>query len=66
MTSKFEVRRGLLLGVLGSGLAVVLASCETAYRDEPIYVDEPERRYRRKRPARPHQPMTHHLSLIHI
>lgn len=54
MTSKFEVRRGLLFGVLGSGLAVVLASCASAYRDEPDYFEEPEPWRPRGRPVRPH------------
>lgn len=54
MTSKFEVRRGLLFGVLGSGLAVVLAGCASGYPNEPIYVDEPEPPRRRIRPTRPH------------
>ncbi len=51
MTSKFDVRRGLLLGVFGSGLAAVLASCESAYR-EPLLVDEPESDWR-ERPVQP-------------
>ncbi len=51
MTSEFDVRRGLLLGVFGSGLAAVLAGCESAYR-EPLVLDEPEPDWRR-RPVRP-------------
>ena len=54
MTSKFEVRRGLLFGVLGSGLAVALASCASAYPEEPVYVDEPEPPRWRARHPRPH------------
>lgn len=57
MTSKFEVRRGLLFGVLGSGLAVVLASCASGYPDEPVYVDEPEPLRRKMRSTRPHHKM---------
>jgi hypothetical protein len=41
MTSKFDVRRGLLLGGLGSGLALVLAGCASPYRD-PSYYDYPD------------------------
>jgi hypothetical protein len=41
MTSKFDLRRGLLLGALGSGLAAVLAGCESAYRG-PQVLEEPE------------------------
>lgn len=51
MTSKFDVRRGLLLGVFGSGLAAVLASCESAYR-EPMLLGEPEQDWR-ERPVHP-------------
>jgi hypothetical protein len=40
MTSKFEVRRGLLLGVFGSGVAAMLAGCASDYR-EPMVMDEP-------------------------
>ncbi|WP_454817624.1 tail fiber domain-containing protein [Labrys neptuniae] len=60
MTSKFEVRRGLLFGVLGSGLALVLSSCASGYPDEPIYVDEPEPLRRKMRPTRPHHKMMPH------
>ncbi|MBP0580472.1 tail fiber domain-containing protein [Labrys sp. LIt4] len=65
MTSKFEVRRGLLFGVLGSGLAVVLASCASGYPDEPVYVDEPEPPRRKMRSTRPHyKPMSHRRRVI--
>jgi len=41
MSSKFDVRRGLLLGVFGSGLAAVLSGCQSAYRGPPAW-DEQE------------------------
>jgi len=54
MSSKFDVRRGLLLGVFGSGLAAVLSGCESAYRGPPAWGEQetvlsegPVHKYRR-------------------
>ncbi|GLS21643.1 hypothetical protein GCM10007874_46600 [Labrys miyagiensis] len=55
MTSKFDLRRGLLLGAFGSGLAAVLASCESAYRGPQVFeepVPEPDWNRRPVHPQR--------------
>lgn len=41
MTNKFDLRRGLLLGALGGGLAPVLASCESVFRTPQVQEEQP-------------------------
>ena len=57
MTSKFEVRRGLLLGVFGSGVAAVLAGCASDY-GEPMVMEEPI-------PERVVRPAPHHTRVVY-
>lgn len=50
MTGEFNQRRILLLGLLGSGVAMVVAGCESAYREPPDWAEsDAEPILRRKR-----------------